>query len=192
MWDTNAVVHNGVIIGSNCSLNVRLTLIKIDRRDLIQPVEAFSAVVGGAASYKNAMDDPSVLRCLRFSVSLGSKKCDIMEASFKNVIGSSHERMVHFDRSGEIDEEKDILKTLGLEPYQPKKEQTPQGGPNKQQPKPVAASAALAMDVKSDLLDELPKPASGLKWKVISAPTAPAQGRELKNSKLAAALLQRS
>lgn len=114
VWDTDAVVPNGVI-GSNCSLNVRLTLIKIDRRDLIQPVEAFSAVVG-AASYKPALDDPSVLRCLRFSVSLGSKKCDIMEASFKNVIGSSHERMVHFNRTGEIDEEKDII-PVGMEVF---------------------------------------------------------------------------
>ena len=40
---------------------------------------------------------------------LGSKKCDIMDVSFKNVIGCSHERMLHFNRDGEIDEEKDIL-----------------------------------------------------------------------------------
>ena len=99
------------------------------------------------------------------------------------------------DESGASDDDKDILKALGLEPYQPKKEQPPQEGLQKQQPKPVAAPAALTVDVKSNLLNDLPKPASGLKWEETSASTAPstpAQGRELKNSKLAAALLQRT
>ena len=96
------------------------------------------------------------------------------------------------DESKASDNDTGILKALGLEPYQPKKEQPSQGGPEKQQPKPVAAPAALAVNMKSDLLDKLPKPASGLNWEQISEPAALAQGRELQNSNLAAALASKT
>jgi uncharacterized protein YjbI with pentapeptide repeats len=88
------------------------------------------------------------------------------------------------------DNHKKLIKAVGLEPEEKKKEE--EGDAGKQQPKPVAAPAALAVNVKSDLLNVLTKRASGLKWEKFSAPTEPAQGRELKNSKLAAELKQKA
>ena len=60
----------------------------------------------------------------------------------------------------------DFLEALGLQLYDhdPKQEQPSQGGGEKQQPKPVAAPAALTMNLKSELLNDLPTPASGLIW----------------------------
>ena len=81
------------------------------------------------------------------------------------------------------------LRSLGLELYQPKKNKSVERGSASI---PRAAPAALATDLKSNLFNEVPNLVFGpsLKWQKVDAgpATALAQGRELKNLKLAAAL----